>query len=261
MSLHQRRIPFLVAVSAAFSLALSASVVPAAESETVDCLSCHNELAAGPVKHPAVDMGCPTCHSGIDASDIPHKVTNGRKRGLASDQPGLCYGCHEEKRFSGKRVHAAVQGGCTNCHEVHGSKNARLLSSPVPDLCFTCHDRSVFTRKYEHGPAAAGKCLVCHVPHASDYRPLLKDSTVHLCLSCHPQVGTQPHLISATSRGGHPIGLNKKGGLTHRSDPNRPDVRFSCASCHDPHSADMPRMIRFTATSPFAICPQCHKGR
>jgi predicted CXXCH cytochrome family protein len=259
MSMPEHRIALLVVLGAVVALGFGAA--SAAESLVVDCLMCHSELAAGPVKHAAVEMGCPTCHPGIDASDVPHKVTNGKKRGLASDQPGLCYGCHEEKRFTGRHVHAAILGGCTSCHQVHGSKNARLLNSPVPGLCFTCHDKGAFTRKYQHGPAAAGTCFFCHAPHASAYRWLLTGYTVRLCLTCHPQVKNESHLISSTGRGGHPVGLGKKGGLTHRRDPNHPDRRFSCVSCHDPHSADMPQMIKFTASSPLAICPQCHKGR
>lgn len=253
------RITISVVFAAVAAVALGAAVCPAAETAAVDCLMCHSELTAGPVPHPAVDMGCPTCHSGIDASDVPHKVTNGHKRGLASEQPGLCYGCHEEKKFTDKFVHAAMMGGCTNCHQVHGSKNAKLLSSPVPGLCFTCHDQGAFTRKNQHGPAAAGKCLVCHIPHSSDYRGLLKDSTVHLCLFCHPQVLNERHVVAST--GGHPIGLGKKSGVTRQRDPIHPEKRFSCASCHDPHSSDMTRMIRFDAPSPIDICPNCHKGR
>jgi predicted CXXCH cytochrome family protein len=206
-------------------------------------------------------MGCPTCHSGIDASDVPHKVTNGRKRGLSEDQPRICYGCHDEKKFTDEHVHPALLGGCTNCHQVHSSKNAKLLSSPVPEICFTCHDRSGFTRKNQHGPAAAGRCLDCHVPHAASDKALLGRRVVTLCLSCHPGVRTETHLVSAVGKKGHPIGLGKEGGEKRRRDPNRAGKRFSCASCHDPHSADMPMMIRFPASSAMGICPQCHKGR
>lgn len=241
--------------------AAPASAAAAPESE-IDCLGCHGDLTAGMTEHAALAMGCRACHAGIDAGDVPHRITNGAKRGLASDLPGLCYGCHNEQRFVNKQVHAALTMGCGSCHNPHGSKHPRLMTTGVPELCFGCHDRGLFARREQHGPSAAGMCLHCHDPHAARHDKLLVTDPVRLCSNCHASVLEKPHLISGMGGKGHPVGTGKKGGEKRRlKDPARPGRSFSCISCHDPHSADMPKMIRFPMISVMDICANCHYNR
>ncbi len=278
-------------------LFIISSIYPSQAYGEVDCLDCHKALAEEKVVHPAVGMGCTGCHGAIDASEVPHKKTNKIDKGLSSEQPELCYGCHDKAMFSKKTVHAAVGMGCTGCHNPHSSKNAKLLiseppglcfnchekkkfegktvHSPVeggmcitchsphstdgpklllsgaPDLCFTCHDKAEFSRKNVHSPVEGGMCLDCHTAiHASKQPALFGKKINTICLGCHPDIAKSLHAIRGFKGAGHP--------LDGKKDPVRTDKTFSCAGCHNPHSSDSPRLFRYQASTPFALCKYCH---
>lgn len=179
----------------------------------------------------------------------------------AQDDP--CAKCHAAMTQK-KVVHAAVQMGCKTCHaQIDASvvphkptgKSAKGLASDPPELCITCHERKLFEGKVTHGPVAAGMCLGCHNPHASDQQGLLKKEPVALCLDCHPEVRQGPHVIAGFSRSGHPLGEPFKG--KEAEDPLRPGKRFYCASCHEPHRSELPKLTRFGKG--MASCAKCHK--
>lgn len=278
-----------------------------ASGEEVDCIACHGALIDGMKAHAAVSMGCPSCHAGIDAREVPHRTTTKARRGLTVDPPQLCYTCHDRKRFINKKVHPALDGGCGSCHDPHGSGNNRLLTRPVPELCDGCHDLALSSKKHGHGPAAAGACLQCHDPHASGNNFLLTKPGAELCTRCHDGAmlarkikhgpsaaefcvqchmphgspyrfllvapppwlcGTchtswkEIHLISGLRMKGHPVGAGKQGGERKKfEDPVRKGRRFSCVSCHDPHSSESIYMIRFSERSSTDICANCHIGK
>lgn len=221
----------------------------------INCLKCHRKLAKAKFVHRALDMGCPACHTGIDAKTVPHKKTNTLSRGLSSAQPDLCYGCHDQSIFAKKDVHPAVGMGCTSCHDPHSSKNTKLLKSKPPNLCFTCHDKAGFTKKTVHPPVASGKCLTCHTPHASDDMALLMKKPVALCLQCHPDAyhgqhsSRQPPVSEQATRSADELRLQ---------DPMRPDKPFYCGSCHNPHSSDGPLLFNFNARSSNDLSVRCH---
>jgi predicted CXXCH cytochrome family protein len=217
-----------------------------AAEKKVNCLTCHKQLAKGKFVHQALAMGCPTCHGGINGRTFPHKKTNALAKGLSSEQPELCYGCHDPGMFSKKNVHPAVGMGCTSCHNPHSSKNAKLLKSKPPSLCFTCHDKTGFTKKTVHPPVAAGECLTCHAPHATDEMALLLNKPVEVCLMCHAGVSHWPHFSLGTAQ------------EKERPDPVRPGKPFYCGSCHNPHSADGPALLKFKAQSSREFCTHCH---
>ena len=223
---------------------------PASAAE-INCLKCHGKLKQGKSVHKALNMGCTTCHSGIDASTIPHKKTTALAKGLSSEQPSLCYGCHDQSLFTKKTVHAALAMGCTACHNPHSSKNARLLTSVPPALCFTCHDKAEFTKKNVHKPVASGDCMTCHTPHSSDEIALLSRNPLDLCSQCHPDTPHGQHISSRQT------GSSEQG--TGPQDPARPGKPFYCGSCHNPHSTDSPLLFRFNAQSVSKLCLNCHK--
>jgi predicted CXXCH cytochrome family protein len=185
-------------------------------------------------------------------------------KGLSADQPDLCYGCHDKAKFTMKTVHGAIGMGCTSCHNPHASNNDKLLPAPVPDLCFMCHDKAGFTRKNVHMPVESGMCLSCHSPHSSDQQGLLLKPTHEVCFECHEDVGKRPHAIAGFSPTGHPLGLPKtdrKGKEVKKKpvmDPKREGKLFTCASCHNPHSSDYPRLFRYQAKSAMELCAHCH---
>lgn len=253
-------LPFVLSLIAATFLA-----APVAAAEEIDCSMCHAALTVRmKVVHPAIQMGCPSCHSGIDASQMPHKKTTTFSKGLSADQPALCYGCHDQAKFTMKVVHAAIGMGCTGCHNPHASDNGKMLAAPVPDLCFNCHDKAEFTRKNVHPPVESGMCLTCHSPHSSDQEGLLLKPVYEVCFECHDEVSKRPHAIAGFSKSGHPVGLPKKvrkGKETKKvivMDPKREGKQFSCASCHNPHSSASPKLFRYDATSAMGLCKNCH---
>ena len=235
-----------------------ASLPFAVFAQEIDCLKCHGKLKKEKVVHAALDMGCTSCHTGVDAKTVPHKIKVTGSKGLSAAQPDLCYGCHDKALFSKKTVHAAVGMGCTSCHNPHSSKNAKLLISEAPDLCMTCHDKAAFSKKTVHAPVAGGMCLSCHSPHSSDEMALLLKKPVEVCLECHSDVTTKPHAIGGFSAEGHPLGLSKKKSKKEKHDPARPDKPFYCGSCHNPHSTEEPRLFRFNAQTAMGLCSHCH---
>ena len=228
-------------------LAATASSAPKEkEPEPINCLDCHADLAPEKGAHPAVAMGCPSCHTAIDASDIPHKKTNKVAKGLSADQPDLCYGCHDKSMFEKKNVHAAVGMGCTGCHNPHASTNPKLLSAALPDLCYNCHDKGMFTKKSVHPPVAGGMCTSCHSPHSSDQASLLLQPVADLCVTCHATV-TGRHVLANYGLGGvHPL----KG----KPDPSKAGRELSCISCHNPHSSSQQKLFRNETGSPCLMC-------
>lgn len=255
------------------------------------CIECHEDLAKAKVVHAALEMGCTSCHGAIDAGDVPHKKTNKSAKGLSSEQPQLCYDCHDKAKFTKKTVHAAIDMGCTGCHDPHSSKNAKLLKTSLPELCYGCHEKEKFSGKSTHSPVAEGDCTGCHDPHSSDAGKLLASAQPDLCFNCHdkaafskktvhmpvtegcmechsPHAGANVFLLrkpmnnlciechNEQSKGGHVLsGFGKPHPLSGKPDPSRPGKEMSCASCHNPHSSDLP--ILFLEKG---ICKRCHKN-
>ncbi len=285
----------LLTVAIALILSINGRVAFSEE----DCLTCHEQLSKEKVVHPALSMGCPTCHSAIDAKEIPHKKTNKIARGLSSEQPDLCYNCHDKGMFTKKTVHPPLGMGCTACHNPHSSKNARLLNSEPPELCYNCHDRKKFEGKIVHSPVAGGMCTACHNPHSTDSPRLLVSEAPDLCYNCHDRtafakknihppvaggmclnchvphaskyttltvkavngVCTTCHTGEAIKSGFHVVrGFRSIGHpMTGQVDPKREGKRFNCASCHDPHSSEYNRLFRYKAQAPFELCLHCHE--
>lgn len=223
----------------------------------VNCLKCHAKLTIGKSVHKALNSGCTTCHTGIDASTVPHKKTNVLAKGLSSAEPDLCFGCHDKELFAKKDVHPAIASGCTICHNPHSSKNPKLLTTAVPALCFSCHDKAIFTKKNIHPPVAAGECMTCHTPHSSNEMALLVTKPIDVCLQCHTDTSHGKHISSNQQQSNGQGGEKKEE--SEPQDPKRPGKPFYCGSCHDPHSTDSPVLFRFNAQSVQDLCVNCHK--
>jgi len=223
-----------------------------ASSAEVDCLQCHEDLTKGKSVHAAVSMGCTSCHTAVDARDVPHKMTTKIPKGLSAEQPDLCYGCHDKSLFDKKIVHAAIGMGCTGCHNPHASKYAKLLTADPPELCYSCHDKGMFTKKKVHPPVAAGQCTVCHAPHSSGMASLLEKPVDELCGTCHEGKTSGKHILAG-------YGLGDKHSTKGRPDPSRPGKEMSCTSCHSPHSSNGKFLFLDEAVHSGNLCLLCHK--
>jgi predicted CXXCH cytochrome family protein len=200
-------------------------------AQAPNCEMCHPDLAQGKSVHAAVGMGCATCHSGVDATDIPHKFTSGNSKGLSAEAPDLCFMCHDKGKFSGKDVvHMPVAGGmCTGCHSPHSSGSEHLLLSD--NVCTNCHGTEKFQKKVIHSPSQDGICSSCHEPHQSDKKKLLKTDSPELCYGCHRKEDFYGPTIHA------PVGV----GL--------------CSVCHSPHSSDNRKLLLSNMPD---LCFVCH---
>lgn len=223
----------LLAALCVVPLSARAAAVAAPPAPAADCVRCHKSIAARPFLHGPVGVGmCSLCH-GAEKKDAA-----GRHSFVPTKpQPELCLSCHDGLRAkveSSKFGHGAIDaGGCTACHDPHGSGQKHLLKGKSPDeTCSACHDPK--TRGEVVHPPAKASCSICHDPHGSDKAKLLKAELPALCLDCHQK-----------SRG------DFAGKHVHGP------VQAGCPSCHDPHSA--PRKSLLRADGKKDLCLTCHE--
>jgi len=256
-----------------FVLILMAFAVTASAQE-LDCIKCHTRIKKDKVLHPAVDMGCSSCHAVDDIKTIPHKKGKIAKF-LSSSQPDLCYGCHDQKMFTKKTVHAAVGMGCTTCHNPHSAPNAKLLRAEMPELCYGCHNKDQFMQKTQHAALGMG-CTACHSPHSSDNPKLLSQPQPDLCYTCHnKEMFTKKVVHTAVTMGCTGCHNPHSSKASKLLPAESPDLCFTChdkgefskktihspveggmcLSCHSPHSTnDMALLLK----RPIEVCLECH---
>src|SRR3989338_312538 len=121
------------------------------------------------------------------------------------------------------------------------------------EWCAYCHATKL-QKKYTHG-SISKKCTFCHVSHnATTENPARLSKKINdLCLSCHDDMPSQGSIDHFTDE--HPHSLEK--------DPLHPEKEFSCASCHNPHSANMEKLFRYNyreGETPYKglMCAVCH---
>jgi len=110
---------------------------PPRSTETV-CYACHADIRGQfnlPHHHPVPEgkMTCTECHP-------PHKGSaraGGSTQLMAQEQN--CLQCHPAQRGPFVFEHEAMREGCTTCHAVHGSINAKMLTVRNANLCLKCH--------------------------------------------------------------------------------------------------------------------------
>ncbi|MDA8422029.1 MAG: hypothetical protein M0Z89_01705, partial [Nitrospiraceae bacterium] len=160
----------------------------------------------------------------------PHSSDNDKL--LKTNPPDLCYGCHDQGKFTKKDVHPAIKkAGCTGCHSPHSSKNDKLLKTAPPDLCYGCHDKGTFTKKDIHPAIDMVGCTGCHSPHSSKNERLLKAKPPELCFTCHDK------------------------GIFSKKTVHPPVAAGMCLGCHSPHSSDQMALL---LSAPVEVCLGCH---
>jgi predicted CXXCH cytochrome family protein len=192
----------------------------------------------------------------------------------ADFDPSGCVDCHADKR-EGKQVHAPAAADCTSCHTVSTENEVTriALQAPIKELCLACHGDQSGDRV--HAPYQNGECALCHDPHTSEFAGLTRVAPNELCAACHlsrridgsmipilagqeiPAVQFQkiPKIVlDRAGRTGHPyLGHPVTGG----NDPFREGQPYSCLSCHEPHAASVPRLLR-ESWKELDVCEQCH---
>lgn len=116
--------------------------VPSARKVETACFQCHGDVRGQfnlPSHHPVPEgkMSCTECHP-------PHKqsIYAAGGTGLTSEKEG-CLKCHPAQAGPFVFKHEAMNEGCTVCHNVHGSVNAKMLTVRNANLCLKCHFQQV----------------------------------------------------------------------------------------------------------------------
>lgn len=160
------------------------------------CLLCHEQTRGG-MHANSNTVNCLTCHS-IHASDprSPHLV--------AKPQLALCGTCHTQSRSMQNKpyAHRLDRGGmtCATCHDPHGrrAKGERSLAmlghlrttraGEAP--CVSCHTEKRGPFAFAHGGPEVGECTTCHETHGSSNPKMLVRATVRqVCIECHSPIG------------------------------------------------------------------------
>jgi predicted CXXCH cytochrome family protein len=206
------------------------------------CYGCHERKDKAKYPHSAVVLGdCAVCHD-------PHSSDQAKLVAKPTIQE-TCFLCHQDD-LSGRRViHAPVVKGCDQCHDPHGAPSRfALKAGEGKAACYKCH-KPVDAGKVKHAALERYGCTGCHDPHGTANGAMLPKKVNAVCTGCHPGQTDGRHVTMILS-GGHVVG----GDLR---DPRRAGRDFSCASCHNPHGSDSPRLFYYGATS-MEACAWCH---
>jgi predicted CXXCH cytochrome family protein len=252
---------------AAYRIDLSKPVVHKPISQKNDCGACHELGHSGDnlklVKKNVVDL-CYGCHERQDKAKFPHSAIVAGDCAVchdphSSDQPKLlakdssaatCFLCHQDDLTGRKVIHKPVEKGCDQCHVAHGGPNRSLLKGGTGKaVCYVCHQTPVDSGKVKHAALERYGCTGCHDPHGTANRFLVAKKTNDLCISCHAEQKDGRHVTPMLARG-HVVGGNL-------NDPRKPDRPFSCASCHNPHGSDSPKLF-YGGETPMESCDICH---
>ncbi len=190
---------------------------PVRVDQNSNCLECHADHATGDHVHPAVTLGCTSCHS-IDNRDDATYVVLKPAKGVA------CFECHGPASFLYPHLPYA-SGMCTRCHNPHTSANAHLLRSKVNDLCLTCHLRTKESVPSRYMPTieltannSMGHPYLRH-PVSGSHDDL--NGGEMSCMSCHrAHGGTQLHLLRAAEE-------IPEDALNHNTE-----TKDMCNKCH-----------------------------
>ena len=216
-------------------------------TDSAQCIACHEDKAKGKVVHPAVTAGCTSCHEIRVNKDVT------RVKLITTTPQALCITCHADKNAADLKgtVHPPAVRDCLKCHSPHTSDNKYLLikadsGEKDQNLCLTCHTQGLNVPKDGSRHAALDMgCSTCHVTHKVgekgkvefDYH--LTKATPALCLDCHD--ATAADLVKAHQ--GQPFGT------------------ANCIQCHNPHQSNQPKLMQKFTHAPFAggQCDTCHK--
>ena len=207
------------------------------------CYGCHERKDKNKFPHGAVVLGdCAVCHD-------PHSSDSPKLLAKATLQE-TCFLCHQDDLTGRKTIHAPVAKGCDQCHDPHGAQDRNgLKAGSGKAACYKCH-KPMDEGKVKHAALERYGCTVCHDPHGAGNPALLPKRVNALCAECHPAQKDGKHVTPIVA-GGHVAGGE---GLL---DPRREGREFSCASCHNPHGSDNPRLFYF-GKAPMESCDGCH---
>ncbi len=176
---------------------------------------------------------------------------------LNETQPALCYQCHDDFNNNNKTLHGALEAGnCTECHNPHQSKEAKLLVKGGESLCFDCHDSEQAKENQFHNIAEETNCINCHNPHGGENQFVLQKGA---CYKCHDDFKNQFKHLHGPVAGNfcmdcHTPHIEGTGNLIRKGqdlcfychekeivikNENHTEIgEANCTDCHNPHGGE-----------------------
>ncbi|MBI5945397.1 MAG: S8 family serine peptidase [Chloroflexi bacterium] len=180
----------------------------------------------------AITDKCAICHRDHSAQSNPYLVgsnLNGNAYCLSCHNNGTTIvSTHSNKDWTGPRVEAPFELGCTQCHDPHGSVNLSSIRSEL--------------RVVSDGSVTTGPVLFTSRTGTNSFDDGVSATANRLCVACHLNP-SNPGLPMTS----HPGGENHNDGSNYSG--------MDCVACHK-HSADSS-----SATSDgfmAAGCRACH---
>lgn len=190
------------------------------------CLRCHNDVLTmahwQKTGHARADVTCTSCHQmhwperlrqnpATDPSKEDKEAGRGVVAGartnirppqftatpepkalLKAEETKLCGSCHkrETTEFRHNFHHPVPEGRlvCSDCHDLHPSRDSQKRLRTMKQNCITCHGDIAGPFAFEHDPTSdlSGEgCMECHRPHGSSNPKLLSTFSRGLCNQCH----------------------------------------------------------------------------
>jgi len=193
---------------------------------------------------------------GALAQPVPVAAADSPPAGQAAFDVNNCKTCHEDKAFTNAFLHshhAGLEQSCEKCHagaadhvkaQMEGNGSApgpslkKLKPEEITKTCLACHEKGSQVAWDGGAHDRRGlSCISCHSVH--DYKSTkaqlktTRDSDT--CFTCHQQIRAKTMRTSH-----HPV---REGKL-------------DCASCHNPHDATKPKMLK--ANWITEQCLTCH---
>lgn len=237
------------------------------------CRGCHSEELGkwdmSEVKHfPYREEKCESCHAAEHKKFtaelgkpclICHDLNSEKikKAHFSTDLGGVnCFNCHythaaDKKGLLKESVHEPfVSGMCDVCHNISAEGKIEVKGQ-TKKICLACHSSLlVKDDTVKHSGYDMLECVDCHNPHTGGEKWLLKKKITQICFDCHGKEEAAKHPYDVVPSQKINLDKNNEIWLTN-------DRQMSCVSCHNPHSAKIPFLLR-ESLEDGKLCNICH---
>ena len=169
----------------------------------------HDSVLSYMADEPAGVGGCEACHGpGSTHVDLAGYEDPGFLEAIVGQpDPSSCTTCHVETlaQFSLPERHNVIEGFmvCSDCHDPHGSFNARFVTEAGNQNCYECHADKEGPWVFPHAAQEVDGCIACHQPHGSVNPHMLPYREIQFtCLGCHtntPAFHSLPNFAECTA--------------------------------------------------------------